>query len=121
MGKIRLLLIDDSTSYRNAISSAISTQPDMEVVGEGSNGLDAVKKALELMPSIVLMDVAMPQNSGIEATQQLKHLQPNIKVIGLSVHDEEEYVSSMMEAGASAYVLKESPLAELLSTIRDIF
>ena len=118
MDKIRLLIVDDSTSFREIMRSVLTTQSDLEVVGEGEDGLEALKKAVELLPQIVLMDVAMPRMGGIEATQRLREQLPDIKVIGLSLHDNEEYRDSMIDAGASAYLLKSSPVSELLSTIR---
>ena len=118
MSKIRLLIVDDSLSFRKTIHKILDMQPDMEVVGEGEDGVDALEKAAELMPQIVIMDVGMPKMSGIEATQHLRQKLPETKVIGLSMHDNDEYRKSMLEAGAEAYILKEASLPDLLSTIR---
>ena len=120
MDKIRLLIVDDNSNFREIIRSILNTQSDLEVVGESEDGLDALKKAAELLPQVVLMDVAMPRMGGLEATQRLREQLPEIKVIGLSIHDSEEYRDSMLGAGASAYLLKCSPFPELLSTIREM-
>lgn len=119
MNRIKVLIVDDSRTYRNAIRSVLSDQPDIEVVGEGEDGIEAIVKAGQLVPNIILMDVAMPRMSGIEATTRVKQDFPMMTVIGLSVHESEEYCNSMMEAGASAYVLKETPISELLATMRN--
>ena len=121
MSKIRLLIIDDCRDFRETMRLAMDSQPDIDVVGEGENGLDALEKAMEVSPNIVLMDIGMPVMGGIEATSRLKERLPDVKVIGLSVHENEEYHRSMMEAGASTYVSKETPLPDLLKAIRDIF
>jgi len=120
MPKIRILLADDHTLFRQGIKTLISAEADMEVVGEVSNGGDAVEKATELRPDTVLMDIGMPGFSSFEATRQIKKNRPETKVLFLSMYDDEDYLVEGMEVGGSGYVLKDSPAPQLLAAIRDV-
>jgi two-component system, NarL family, response regulator NreC len=119
MAKIRLLLADDHTLFRQGIRNLISAETDMEVVGEASNGGDAVERAEESKPDIVLMDIGMPGLSSFEATRQIKKNRPETKVLFLTMYDDEDYLVEGMEVGASGYVLKDSPAPQLVAAIRD--
>ena len=103
------MLADDHTLFRQGIRTLISAEADMEVVGEAANGGDAVEKANEVRPDVVLMDIGMPGLSSFEATRQIKKVRPDTKVLFLTMYDDEDYLVQCMEVGASGYVLKDSP------------
>ena len=115
---IRVLLADDHTLVREGIRLCLEALGDIAVVGEAADGRAAVEQALELGPDVVLMDISMPIMSGIEATAQIKKARPAIQVVGLSMHDNEEYVTRLLQAGASGYVLKRSAATELAAAVR---
>ena len=119
MSKIRIMLADDHTLFRQGIRTLISAEKDMEVVGEASNGGDASTKG-ELRPDVVLMDIGMPGLSSFEATRQIKKNRPETKVLFLTMYDDEDYLVEGMEVGASGYVLKDSPAAQLVAAVRDV-
>ena len=121
MAKIRILLADDHTLFRQGIRTLISAEADMEVVGEASNGGDAVERANETRPDVVLMDIGMTGLSSFEATRQIKKNRPETKVLFLTMYDDEDYLVEGMEVGASGYVLKDSPAPQLVAAIRDVF
>jgi len=120
MAKIRIMLADDHTLFRQGIRTLISAEADMEVVGEAPNGGDAVEKANEVRPDVVLMDIGMPGLSSFEATRQIKKNRPETKVLFLTMYDDEDYLVEGMEVGASGYVLKDSPSQQLVAAVRDI-
>ncbi len=120
MEKIRLLLVDDHTLVRQGIRSLLETQEDIEVVAEASGGHEAIAKAAELRPDVILMDLAMPDLNGMEATQQIKREHPEIQVLALSMHGTDDYLFRVLEAGASGYLLKEAEAAELTAAIRAV-
>jgi len=120
MAKIRILLADDHTLFRQGIRQLISAESDMEVIGEASNGGDAVDRAAELKPDLVLMDIGMPGLSSFEATRQIKKNRPETKVLVLTMYDDEDYLVEGMEVGANGYVLKDSPSQQLVSAMRDV-
>ena len=120
MAKIRIMLADDHTLFRQGIRTLISAEADMEVVGEASNGGDAVDKANEVRPDVVLMDIGMPGLSSFESTRQIKKSRPETKVLFLTMYDDEDYLVEGMEVGASGYVLKDSPSQQLVAAVRDI-
>jgi two-component system response regulator NreC len=120
MPKIRILLADDHTLFRQGIKTLISAEADMEAVGEVPNGGDAVEKATELRPDVVLMDIGMPGFSSFEATRQIRKNRPETKVLFLTMYDDEDYLVEGMEVGGSGYVLKDSPAPQLLAAIRDV-
>src|SRR5687768_7818812 len=103
--KISVLLVDDHTIVRESLRALLQHEEDVEIVGEAENGREALTLAKQLEPDIVLMDLSMPGLNGIEATRQFKQQLKKIKVIVLSGHDEDEYVTDLMENGASGYVL----------------
>lgn len=115
---IRVLLADDHRLVREGIRLCLEALGDIVVVGEAEDGRQAVDRALELAPDVVLMDIAMPVLSGIDATTQIKRLRPDVQVVGLSMYDSEEYVTRLLQAGASGYVLKRSAATDLGAAIR---
>lgn len=120
MNKIRLLLVDDHTVLRRGLRMLLDAQPDMEVVGEAGDGAEAVERALELKPDVVLMDITMGGMSGLTATRVIRERIPQTKVLVLTMHDDEEYLRQMLEAGATGYVLKRAADAELAVAIRAV-
>lgn len=120
MGRIRVLLADDHTLFRQGVRHLLSSEADLEVAGEVSNAADAMEKSAELKPDVVLMDVAMPGSSSFEAARQIKRNRPETKVLFLTMYDDEDYLVEAMEVGASGYVLKDSPATQLLSAVRDV-
>jgi len=116
--KIRLLLADDHTIVREGLRSLIDSAEDMEVVGEVGDGRAALKKVEEIELDIVLMDIRMPGLNGIEATRQIKKHFPDVKVLILSMHPDDEYVLEALRAGASGYILKQAAHEELFTAIR---
>ena len=121
MPKIRILLTDDHTLFRQGMLNLIVREADMEVAGEAANASEAVVKATELRPDIVLMDIGMPGLSSFEATRQIRKEQPETRVIFLSMYDDEEYLAECIDVGANGYLLKDSPAEQLLSAIRDVY
>jgi DNA-binding NarL/FixJ family response regulator len=120
MSKLRILLAEDHETVREGLRLIVNAQSDMEVVGEASDGRMALARAQELLPDIVVMDVSMPQLNGLKATEKLKQLCPQVKVLTLTRHTDYGYLQQLLRAGASGYVLKQSPPAELLHAIRAI-
>ena len=120
MLKLRILLADDHAIVREGLKALISRQPDMEVVGEAVNGLEAVALAHACAPDVVVIDVSMPILSGGEATARIRRELPAIRVLALSVHDEVGYVRQLLEAGASGYILKRLAADALIAAIRSV-
>jgi two-component system response regulator NreC len=118
--KIRVLVVDDHTILRVGLRMMLNAQPDIEVVGEASDGNQAVSEALRLVPDVILMDIAMPDCNGIEATRQVKRVQPETRVLILTMHENEEYLFQTLRAGASGYILKEAADTELITAIHAV-
>ncbi|HEY0410290.1 MAG TPA: response regulator transcription factor [Candidatus Dormibacteraeota bacterium] len=116
--RIRVFLVDDHAMFREGVRSLLEGEPDLEVVGEVEDGRQAVQTALTLAPDVVLMDITMPQLDGIEATRQIRSQNDAIKVLILTMHDNEDVFFRSISAGASGYVLKRSGGVELMSAIR---
>jgi NarL family two-component system response regulator LiaR len=119
--RIRILITDDHAVVREGLSSFISLELDMEIVAEASDGIEAVEKALLLEPDIILMDIVMPQQTGIEALQQLKEAGNPAKVIVLTSFAEYEQIYLAIKAGAMGYLLKDSTPEQLVQAIRDVY
>ncbi|HET8909640.1 MAG TPA: response regulator transcription factor [Ktedonobacterales bacterium] len=117
---IRVLLADDHTILRAGLRMMLSVQPDLEIVGEASDGRQAIVEAQRLQPDVILMDITMPELNGIEATRQVKKLLPETRVLVLTMHENEEYLFQVLRAGASGYILKEAADTELISAIRSV-
>ncbi len=120
MDKIRILLADDHTILRDGLRALLDDEPDMTVIGEADDGRTAVKLACQLNPDVVLMDIAMPLLNGLEATRQIKHDCPQVKVLILSMHDDEEYIRQSLASGAMGYILKDATSRELLDAIHAV-
>jgi len=120
MNKIRVFLADDHLILREGISSLLQKVPDIEVVGEAGDGREAVAKVAQLVPDVVLMDITMPELNGLEATRQIKQKTPQVKVLILTMHETDQYLSGMLKAGASGYVVKTTATSELISAIRAV-
>ena len=120
MDKIHILLADDHTILRESLRTRLEREPDLVVVGEAEDGRAAVALACQLKPNVVVMDIAMPLLNGLEATRQIKRQCPNVRVLILSQHDNEEYIRQALEAGAMGFILKDAAAAELISAVRSV-
>ncbi len=120
MSKIRVFLVDDHLILREGIRSLLGKVPDIEMVGEAGDGAEAVAKVEQLVPDVVLMDITMPGMSGLEATKQIKQKYPQVKILILTIHETNQYLSQMLQAGASGYVVKTAAASELISAIRAV-
>lgn len=120
MKKVKLLVADDHKIFRQGIKKLLEEEPDLQVVGEAADGRETIKKATELKPDVILMDIAMANLNGLQATKQIKKILPDTKVIMVTMHKNEEYVLQSFQAGASGYILKEGAVEELVSAIRTI-
>jgi two-component system response regulator NreC len=121
LSRIRIFITDDHHVLREGIRLLLEKVTDMELVGEAENGGDALAKISQLMPDIVLMDITMPLVNGLEATRQIKQKYPSIKVLILTMHETDQYLSEMLEVGASGYVVKTTTSGELISAIRSVY
>ena len=119
-GPIRVLIADDQPLYRRGLEVVLHTEDDIEVVGEAEDGDDAIAKAEELAPDVVLMDVRMPRVNGIEATQAIRDRVPTTKILMLTVSDEDSDLYEAIKAGASGYLLKEVSVEEVADSIRAV-
>ena len=121
MKKIRVLIVDDHTLVRDGIRSMLALLAEIEVVGEASDGKEALDKTKELMPDVVLMDLAMPVMGGLEATRRIHKEFPRIKVLALTQYDDSDYVIPVIEAGARGFVTKMAAFSELASAIQAVY
>lgn len=115
-----MLLADDHPVLRNTLAALLSEQPDIEVVGQSGDGQEAVELVRQLQPDIVLMDITMPKLNGIDATRMITSEFPNVRVIGLSMHEEVGMARALMRAGAVGYLCKDSQPEVLFDTLRNI-
>lgn len=118
--KIRILLVDDHTVVRRGIRMILSAQPDMEVVAEGKNGLEAVEEAARTEPDVVIMDVNMEGLNGIEGARRIAETMPRCRVLALSMHRDAVYVREMLKAGAKGYLVKDADDDALLDAVRAV-
>lgn len=119
--KIRVLVADDHPVVRKGLQSCLSRQERLKIVGEATDGEDALAKALALMPDVVLMDISMPRRDGLAVTEALRRQAPHIKIVILSVHSNREYIFRVIQSGAHGYISKESPPEELLRAIETVY
>ncbi len=117
---ITVLLADDHIVLRDGLRFVLEAQADIDVVGDVGTGRDAVEQTIELSPQVVIMDIAMPEMNGIEATRQIQGLKPSVQVIILSMHDETEHIFRALRSGARGYLLKQSAGAEVVDAVRTV-
>jgi DNA-binding NarL/FixJ family response regulator len=117
---IRILLADDHAMVRQGFRMILGSQTDMEIVGEAGNGREAVEQAEKLQPDVIVMDVAMPELNGIEATRKITAAQPRSRILALSMHKDSVYVREILRAGARGYLLKDSIDRDLLAAVRAV-
>ena len=120
MKRLRVLLVDDHAVVREGLRSLLMQDQRLEIVGEAEDGNQAIAAVEELSPDVVVLDVSMPHTNGVQVTKRLKALHPKIKTLALTVHEDGGYLRSLMDAGASGYVLKRSPVRELLLAIETV-
>jgi len=120
MSKVRVLVADDHTIVREGICLMLKAQPDLEVVGEAADGREAIAKARQLVPDIVIMDLTMPELDGLEATRQIKQTHPQVQVLALTIHESDEYFFRVLQAGASGYVLKRAAADDLIAAVHAV-
>lgn len=120
MNKLRVVLADDHQIMRKGLRLLVNEQADMEVVGEADNGREAIAVAQRLRPDVVVMDVSMPELNGLKATEQLKELCPETKILTLTRHSDDGYLQQLLQAGSSGYVLKQSNPDELVRAIHAV-
>ena len=120
MKTIRVIVADDHTIIRSGLKALLDREPDIEVVAEAADGRQAVQKAQELQPEVVLLDIAMPNLNGIEAARQISAKMPQTAIVFLSMHSDESYVLKALKSGAKAYLLKDSAEYDLINAIRSV-
>ena len=120
MGTLRILLADDHTVVRQGLRKVLEERPDWKVVAEAGDGREAVRQAEQLKPDVAILDVAMPLLNGIEATRQIVKHAPGVRVLVLSMHADEAYVTQILQAGAAGYLLKDSADVDLLQAVTAI-
>jgi DNA-binding NarL/FixJ family response regulator len=120
VARIRVLLAEDHTIVRKGLRALLDDESEIEVVGEAGDGRDAVQQVVRLRPDVVLMDITMPLLNGVEATRQIKAQAPEVQVLGLTRHENEEYIYQLLRAGAAGYVVKQAAPAELVEAIRAV-
>ena len=120
MPEIQVLIADDHTMFRESLRSLLRDVKGIEVVGEAADGAEAVAKTNELQPDVILLDIAMPNMNGLEATRQIKKQNASAKILILTMYDTEQYIFETLRAGASGYILKKAPASELISAIQAV-
>ncbi len=121
MSQMRVLIADDHVIVREGLRALLETQADIEVVGEATDGEEAVNKTREVQPDIVLMDITMPGMNGLEATRQIRQHSPDVKILALTMHEGDEYFFKILDAGASGYFIKGGSSSELISALRAVW
>ena len=120
MGNIKILIVDDHEVVRDGLSVMMGRQEDFAVVGEARNGLEAVEKASELKPDVILMDLRMPELDGVEAMRRIREKDAGVKFIVLTTYDTDEYIFDAIEAGAKGYLLKDASREDLFKAVRSV-
>lgn len=118
--KVRIFICDDHALFREGIKAVLREQPGFEIIGEAPDGKQAVEKVGAMRPDIVLMDIEMPEMNGFEATKRIKHAHKEIKVLILTMYEEEELVARCLDAGASGFILKDVPPSQLVYAIHEV-
>jgi two-component system, NarL family, response regulator NreC len=114
----RLLLVDDHAVVRSGLRMLLENERDVEIIGEAASAHEAIEAAARLKPNVILMDIGLPDLSGIDATREIKKRNPEVSIVALTIHEDEEYFFKMLEAGATGYVPKRAAPDELLTAIR---
>lgn len=120
MDEVKLLLVDDHEVVRTGLRMLLENQPNIKIVGEASTGMQAIELADSLLPDVVIMDITLPDISGIEATRRLRQSHPDLPVVALTIHEDEQYFFEMLQAGASAYVPKRAAPEDLMNAIEAV-
>ena len=121
MKRIRVLLVEDHETVRQGLRMVLESQTDIEVVAEASNGRIAVQQCEQYQPDVVVLDLSMPEMNGLAAAQAIKQRRPETAIVALTRHDDAAFVDELMKAGASGYVLKQSPTKQLLQAVRTVY
>ncbi|MEC9488232.1 MAG: response regulator transcription factor [Halanaerobium sp.] len=119
-GRVRVIIVDDHTLVREGISRLLATDEEIELIGEGQDGLEAVHLAQSLSPDVMLIDINMPKMGGIEAARQIKNIAPEIKVLMLTIYEDEEYIQKALKVGADGYLQKEVSSQHLRRTVKQV-
>jgi len=120
MAPLRLLVVDDHIVVRTGLKSLLSTQPEMVVVGEAADGQEAIDRARELRPDVIIMDISMPVMDGIEATRRITAAMPEANILALTVHEDKQFFLSMVAAGARGYISKQAASQDLVAAIQHV-
>jgi two-component system, NarL family, response regulator NreC len=118
--KVRILICDDHTLFVEGVKAMLRSEPSLEIIGEARDGRQAVELVKELKPDVLLMDISMPDMNGFDATRLVHKFEPGVKVLILTMHDEEELVARCLEAGAAGYLIKDTPASQLLYAIEAV-
>ncbi len=118
--KIKVIVTDDNKAFREGLVTLLLSAPDIEVIAQAVNGMDAIKKAKYFQPDLMLLDIAMPEMDGIEATRKLKNIMPELKIIAISMHSDKQYIKGILEEGADGYLLKNSTYQQLTNAIHSV-
>lgn len=118
---IKIIIADDHKIMRDGLRNLLKKQIDMEIIGEADNGKKAVEMAREMEPDVIIMDIAMPELNGIEATRQILDDNPTIKIVALSMHSKRQFIIEILKAGASGYLLKDCAFEELAKAVRVVY
>ena len=121
MEKIRVIIAEDHTFVREATRQLLEQEPDIEIVGEATDGAEAVALADRLNPDVAIVDISMPVMSGIEATERIKAVRPGIAVLILTQYDDDQYIFALLAAGAAGYLLKDVPSTEIVRAVRSVY
>ncbi|MBI2907351.1 MAG: response regulator transcription factor [Chloroflexi bacterium] len=120
MSRIRVLVVDDHAIFREGLRALLEGREDVDIVGEATDGGEAIEKVRRLAPSVVLMDIAMPGMGGQEATRRIRKEAPDVRILVLTQHEDPEYILSMLKAGARGYISKTATASEVISAIRTV-
>ena len=121
MPDIRIILVDDHKIVRESLSLLLKQTPGFSLISECENGLEAIKKAQELLPDIMLIDINMPAINGFETTRTITEKTPSVKIIGISINNRPHFVTKMLDSGAKGYIMKGSPLQEIVKAIKEVY
>lgn len=119
-GEYEILIVEDHPVFREGLKALFASAPDLRVAGEAEDGRQGIEFVKELAPDLVLMDLSLPEMSGIEAITEVKRISPSTRILAVTVHDDEEFIKSALEAGADGYVLKDAGRAEIITAVRTV-